>query len=241
MSYVSTGHILGGQESRLAAANAPQDKTSMGQDAFLKILVAQLTHQDPLNPMEDKDMTAQLAQFSSLEQLTGINEGVKDMNSGQTRTDMYTAVSYIGKHVKADGYTVSKNGDEVSNITYSIGEAVGEIKVNIFDGAGAIVKTVTLGSKAPGDYTFSWDGTNDAGKAVADGTYSVGILAEDMDGKAVMVQTEVSGKVEAVVNQNGTNYIRLEDGRYLSFLNVREVIAPGSAVTEDTTSGDGDA
>ena len=237
--YDSTGVLLGSQESRLAASNTPQNKTSMGQDDFLTILVAQLTHQDPLNPMEDTEMTSQLTQFSSLEQLTNINDGIKSLGESMTQSDMLSAVSFIGKEIKAEGYKISVNEGNASTIYYGFGEPVSEIFMNIYDDEGAIIRTVELGSKEAGTYQYEWDGRNEGGDLVPDGTYGIGILGRDLTGGAVMVQTEISGTVDAVVNENGTQYLRLKDGRFISFLNVKEIVDPGSAsVTDDTTTTD---
>ncbi|QGY39082.1 flagellar hook assembly protein FlgD [Pseudodesulfovibrio cashew] len=239
MGYIdSTGSILGQQESRLAASNTPEHKTSLDQDDFLTILVAQLTHQDPLSPMEDTEMTSQLAEFSSLEQLTNINENVKSLGDTMTKDDMLTAVSFIGKEVKAEGYKISINDGNVSSIYYGMGETVSAIMMNIYDSEGAIVRTVELGSKEAGSYQYEWDGKNEAGESLPDGQYGIGILGTDADGKAVMIQTEVSGTVDAVVNESGTQYLRLKDGRFLSFENITEVVDPGSSEVveaEETT------
>ncbi|WP_319469079.1 flagellar hook assembly protein FlgD [uncultured Pseudodesulfovibrio sp.] len=234
MGYVdSTGQILGSQESRLAASNTPQHKSSMDQDSFLTILVAQLTHQDPLSPMEDQDMTGQLAQFSSLEQLTNINNNIKGLSTSMQQTDMLSAVSFIGKEVKAEGYKISMNEGNASTIYYGFGEPVSKIMMNIYDDDGAIVRTVELGSKEAGTYQYEWDGRNEAGTKLPDGTYGIGILGQDKDGKSVMIQTEISGRVDAVVNESGTQYLRLQDGRFISFANIKEVVDPGAESVTD--------
>lgn len=237
MSYVdTTGRLLGQQEASLAASNTPDNhSSSLDQDAFLTILVAQLTHQDPLSPMEDAEMTSQLAEFSSLEQLTNINTNIQALGQSMEHTDLLSAVSFIGKEVKADGYNMSITEGNVSTIYYGFGEAVTSIKMNIYDSDGAIIRTVDLGSKEAGSYQYEWDGKNDAGETMPDGTYGVGILGEDTGGDPVMVKTEVSGVVDAVVNENGTQYLRLKDGRFLSFLNIKEIVDPGTAAVTDST------
>ena len=234
MGYVdSTGYLLGQQEAALAASNVPEHKDSMDQDDFLTILVAQLTHQDPLSPMEDTDMTSQLAEFSSLEQLTNINTNIQALGNSMEHTDLLSAVSFIGKEVKADGYNISIDEGNVSTIYYGFGEPVTGIMMNIYDGDGAIIRTVELGSKEAGTYQYEWDGKNDAGEDMPDGTYGVGILGEDVGGDPVMVQTEISGTVDAVVNENGSQYLRLKDGRFLNFLNVTEIVDPGADAVVD--------
>lgn len=236
MGYVdTTGSILGQQEERLAASNTPDHSSSLQQEDFMTILVAQLTHQDPLSPMEDQDMTSQLAEFSSLEQLTSINTGISGLSQSMAQSDMLSAVSFIGKEIKAEGYRVSINEGNVSTIYYGFGEPVSSIFMNIYDSDGGIIRTVELGSKQAGSYQYEWDGKNEDGEDMPDGTYSVGILGTDVDGGSVMVQTEISGKVDAVVNEGGTQYLRLSDGRYLSFMNVKEIVDPDAADIVDST------
>ena len=165
MGYTdTTGFILGQQEPRLAASNVPDNKSSLDKDSFLTILVAQLTHQDPLNPMEDTEMTSQLAEFSSLEQLTSINTGIGDLATSMQKSDMISAVSFIGKEVKAEGYKVALNEGNASTIYYGFGETVSGIMINIYDSEGAIVRTVELGNKEAGSYQYEWDGKDDDGK-----------------------------------------------------------------------------
>jgi flagellar basal-body rod modification protein FlgD len=229
MGYVdTTGYLLGQQEAAMAASNTPEHKSSLDQDSFLTILVAQLTHQDPLSPMEDTDMTSQLAQFSSLEQLTNINTNIQALGSSMEHADLLNSVSFIGKDVKADGYNISIDDGDVSTIYYGFGEPVTGIMMSIYDKDGAIIRSVELGSKEAGTYQYTWDGKDDDGNPQPDGTYGVGILGEDINGDAVMVQTEISGTVDAVVNEGGTRYLRLKDGRFLNYLNVTEIVDSGA-------------
>ena len=104
----------------------------------LTLLAAQLGHQDPLNPMEDKEFTAQLAQFSQLEQLTNINEGIGKMIDAGDRQEVLSAVSFIGKDVRAEGNVLSKSGDSVSDAYYTLESPVANIYVNIFDSWGNV-------------------------------------------------------------------------------------------------------
>ena len=234
MSPVGSSYIIGQYEREQAASNQPNQKKSMDQDSFLTLLVTQLTHQDPMNPMDDKEMTGQLAQFSSLEQLTGINKGVGSLVDNTTHTDLVSGVNFIGKSVKASGYNISKNDGYVSTVYYGLGEPVTDMLMNVYDDEGALVKSMQLGAKKEGSYEAQWDGTNTAGSQMPDGTYSVALVATDANGEPVMVQTEISGIVDGVVNDNGQQYLRLQDGRYVNYLNVKEVV-------QTATTGEGDA
>jgi flagellar basal-body rod modification protein FlgD len=227
--YSSASYLLGQAEELQAASNSAKANSKLDQEDFLTILVAQLTHQDPTNPMDDTQMVNQLTQYSMLEQLTNINSGINSLVEASDNQDIYSATNFIGKSVKAQGYTVTKDGDSVSSIYYGMGEAVSGIQVNIYDSEGNIVYSETLGSRQAGTYQFDWDGTNSSGTAVPDGTYSVSMLGEDADGKTVLIQTEVSGVVSGVVSSGGELYLTLDDGRTVNYKNVTEIVSPTAA------------
>jgi len=237
MSYVGFNNILGRAEADLAASNQPSHKKQLGQDDFLKLLLTQMQNQDPANPMEDKEYMAQLAQFSSLEQLTKLNTSIESMIGNKAQEQMVSAVGFIGKEVKAEGYNVSRTGDKISKIFYGLGEPVANAFINIYDNNKNLVRTVQLGSKAEGTYEFEWDGKNYADQDVPDGVYTIAMAAEDANGKPVMVKTEVSGEVTGVVSEGGKQYLHLKDGRYINFLNIREVVSPTDV--SESTDGSG--
>lgn len=217
-----------------AATNATKQ---MGRDSFLQLLVVQLQHQDPLNPMDDKDFTAQLAQFSSLEALENINDGVQSLNDGNTRQDVLGAVSFIGKDIRAEGYNVSTQGDSVSTVYYELESPVADMVINVYDDAGNLMASKSMGASQAGSYQFVWDGKDYNGNEVPDGVYNVAIAAEDKNGKPVYVQTEVNGTVSGVSTENGQTTFRLSDGRQVNFLNVKEIVgSAGSGTTANSKS-----
>ncbi|OGR38972.1 MAG: hypothetical protein A2051_03395 [Desulfovibrionales bacterium GWA2_65_9] len=231
MSVVSNSGILGQYEASKTNATTTEHKTNLDQNDFLKLLVAQLEHQDPMNPMDDKDMTGQLAQFSSLEQLTNIKTGINSLVSAQNQGSMLSAVAFIGKGVKADGFNLSKSGDTTSTVYYSLGEAVANMQVNVYASDGTLVRTDVIGSKQAGEFQYTWDGKDTSGTKMADGTYGVAIVAEDSSGAPVLVQSKISGVVSGVVTQNGTTMLQLSDGRTVDLSSVREVVAASSSTT----------
>lgn len=205
----------------------------LGKMEFLQLLMTQLENQDPLNPMDDKQFVAQLAQFSSLEQLTNISEGVTAMNENNTQQDMVGAVGFIGKEIMASGDEVSKAGEDVSTMYYSLDDSAAKMYFNIFDGNGNMVRTVEMQARQAGEYEFNWDGKDYSGKMVPDGNYSVSVAAEGHNGEPVLVDTSVAGKVSGVQNINGQPHLRLSDGRMINFNEVSEVVGAGSATEEE--------
>lgn len=235
MSTYTPTNIIGRAESEFYNKQTYGD-SELGKEDFLTLLVSQLQHQDPLNPMQDTDFTAQLASFSSLEQLTSINDGIQSMTAQAGTQDMRTAVSYIGRDVRAAGNSVSVTDGQASTVYYYLDSTAESAYVNLYDVNGNIVRTVQLGSQQAGEHTFEWDGKDWAGKTAPDGLYYVYMAAEDVDGQAILTDTEVSGRVAAVQSYNGSNYLRLTDGRIVNFSNVYEVVDP--AASSSTTTGE---
>lgn len=215
------------------ASKPKSESGALDQSTFLNLLMAQLQYQDPLNPMEDKDFTAQLAQFSSLEQLNNINDGIESLNTSAGRQDMLGAVSFIGKDIRAFGNTVSKEGTSITKAYYELEEPVSELYINVYDSYGALVSTEKIGARQAGSYEFQWNGKDFNGKTMPDGVYTMAISAENAEGESVMVYAEVSGKVSGVSGENGIPMLRLTDGRTVSFFNVKEIVSNGDSGNTD--------
>lgn len=199
-------------------------KTTLDQEDFMTILLAQLKYQDPNDPMDDKEMASQVVQYSNLEALNNINEGVQSLVSSLSTDSIASGVNYIGKSIKSSGYNLTVSDGTVSTLYYSLGEAVTNVTANVYDEDGDLIRTESLGSKGTGDYTYVWDGKNTDGTAQADGTYGIIIRAENAEGKTVVVQSQISGVVTGVKSSSGTVYLELADGRTVELANVTEVL-----------------
>lgn len=206
-------------------------KTSLDQGDFITIMLAQLKYQDPNDPMDDKEMAAQLVQYSSLEQLTSINEGIQSLLDASSSGSLLSGVNYIGKSIKSTGYNLSVSDGTVSTLYYSLGEAVTDVTANIYSTDGDLVRSVSLGSKGIGDYSFVWDGKDTDGNTMTDGTYGVIIKAENAEGESVVVQSQISGIVTGAKTSNGTVYLELADGRTVELGNVTEIVNTASTTT----------
>lgn len=225
MSYIDVNSSLGLTSTGFNPTKSDATgKSQLDKDDFLTLLITQLSNQDPMNPMEDKEFTAQMAQFSSLEQLTEISEGIETLNKGSERTDMLTAVSFIGKEVVAKGNTFSKTDDGVTSIWYEIEEPMASGFVNIYDEAGGMVQTIQLEAAKPGRYEIKWDGKDFKGNKQPNGIYGVGMAAEGAEGQPVLVSMDVGGTVSGVKSENGGFYLQLKDGRTVDFASIKEVV-----------------
>lgn len=178
---------------------------ALGRESFLTMLVAQLQNQDPLNPMEGSDFSAQLAQFSQLEQLMNLNDSMEKLAASSTSESQKDLMSYIGKQVTGEVDSMQVEQGAVSGGFFNLNEAA-EIRVEITDESGNIVRTLPLGTKGTGSHLISWDGTDASGEAVEDGTYNYRVLANTGSG-FTQIPNEVAGTVEGIAYNNDKAYL----------------------------------
>jgi flagellar basal-body rod modification protein FlgD len=172
-------------------------KTSLDQVDFLKLFVAQLKFQDPMQPMDNYQMASQMAQFSMVEGLNRMTESIKNMETSQSSANQLQAASLVGKNVEVKGNGLTVSGGKVSEGYYQL-EKPGRVAVNIFDARGSLVRTLELGAQDTGKQKLTWDGKSLAGTTLPDGQYSFKVTAVDEKGQAVNVTTTMTGKVDGV-------------------------------------------
>lgn len=172
-------------------------KDDLGRDEFLTLLVAQLEHQDPLNPMDSSEFTAQLAQYSSLEQLFDINGNLEIMQTDQAQDLRYQAVGFIGKEVVVDGNAIVLTDGKTAKGSFLLGEPA-NCEVLVFDSEGKSVRSIPMEYLEEGEHGFGWDGRDDSGNIVAEGTYYFEVTATTDEGATLYVGTLITGVVDRV-------------------------------------------
>ncbi len=218
--YVDTTSYLNSIKSSSTTGTA---SSSMGKDDFLTILTAQLSNQDPFNATDTTEMISQLTQFSMLEQMTNMNTSLTSALSALNLQSATSSVSYIGKTVMASGYSLSVEDGTSSSTSYTLESDAANLKAYIYDSDGSLVRTENIGAKSAGDYDYQWNGKDDDGAAVSDGSYAIAIAGVDANGAEVTASTTVSGVVSGVAVKNGTVMLSLKDGREVSLSNVSSV------------------
>lgn len=194
------------------ALNAGGNK-SLGQDAFLKLLVAQLQNQDPLNPQENYEFVAQLAQFSSLEQSIGINDRLDALALQNQGLQNSQIVALVGKQATVKGDIVTLNGQgSIVPISFTLNDAASESTIVIRDAAGRTVRTIPVSAKAAGTVTVQWNGQSDSGTPQPAGPYHVTVTAKTADGAPVALTQQTSGRIESVSFDRGFPVIHLDSG-----------------------------
>lgn len=165
-------------------------------DTFLTLLTAQLRHQNPLDPLDTNQFTSQLVQFTAVEQQLKTNEYLEALILTSQNTNTSNAVALIGKEIAAEGAeTVLADGQAAW--AYDAERAVDSATITVRDAMGAVVHTRQQ-SLPTGAGTFLWDGRDEFGNAMPEGTYTLSIDARDAEGHRVAVGTQMSGRVESV-------------------------------------------
>jgi len=168
------------------------------QDRFLKLLVTQLRNQDPLNPMDNAQVTTQMAQLSTVSGIEKLNATLQAMATSQS----LQAASMIGHGVLAPGSGIELAGGMAFG-GFSLDQPVDKLVVTIKDSNGNTLHKVDLGAQKAGVTTFQWDGATDSGATAADGTYKFEVSAVQ-GGKDVTADALALAKVDSVtLGSNG--------------------------------------
>jgi flagellar basal-body rod modification protein FlgD len=197
-----------------ASATTASSGTAVGatkaspKETFLKLLVTQLQHQNPLEPQDSSAFTAQLAQFTSLEQLQNMNTNLSALMSAQTTNNNLQAATLIGKEVRAQNDTtqVQKAGG-ATPFNYSLATASAKVQIDVLDPSGNTVRTIQASAQKAGPQNVTWDGKDTSGKALSEGAYHFKVSAQDKAGSAVAVDVSLKGIVTAVTYDGTHPYL----------------------------------
>lgn len=224
-----------------------QDTTStkkaealQGQETFLKMFMAQMKYQDPLSPMESSEFTAQLAQFSSLEQLFTVNRNLESIKAFQGQADRFDALLFIGKEVTAEGDSLSLETGESATGAFQMAGS-GECTVMVLDANGNLIRQIPLGYRESGAHRFEWDGLDAAGNQRAPGVYRFKVLALGDQGQPLSVETMIVGQVDKVALE-GTSPVLYVGGIPVALSQVKDIRSPEPvSVDMGQTVGEDDA
>jgi len=212
----------------LSAARLDKDKKadkSLGQDAFLELMITQLKNQDPTNPMQNGEFLSQMAQFGTV---SGINELQKSFTSLATALQSSQALqasTMVGRQVEIESAKLKLVDGSDAKFAFDLKAPAGAVRVTIQDAAGATVRTLGLGQTAAGTHDMSWDGLDAQGKRLAPGQYTVKVDAA-IDNQTQAATTLVRATVDSVsLPRNGQQpTLNLADYGSLSMDAVRRVM-----------------
>lgn len=225
MAIADTSSITGLNAASAAASTASVSNDDSEQ-RFLKLLVTQLNNQDPLNPMQNAELTSQLAQMSTVSGIEKLNSTLSGLVSQTGSNQVLQAASLIGYHVLSPGNTLTTTtpaeGADPTPQAFAVqlpGTAA-DVQIKIVDATGKTVRTLSPGAMTEGVNAVTWDGKDDAGNAVPAGSYQFTVAASN-GGVAVDATALTSAQVAAV--KQGTSGVTLElaSGNSISLSDVR--------------------
>ncbi len=204
-----------------STVNNSTDGKTLDKDDFLKLLVTQLSYQDPLNPTDSKEFTAQLAQFSSLEELTNMNSALSEILDFQKSLQNAIMPSLIGKEVKISGNSAYLT--DKAELSYSLSGDAASVTVSIFDKTGKLVLSKNIESQAAGDNIYVWDGKDTSGNQMPEGAYTFEIEAQDASGASIDVSSNSSGIVTGVAFENNLTYLILDGYNRINLSEIKSI------------------
>lgn len=192
------------------------------QDRFLKLLIAQLQNQDPMNPMDNAQMTTQLAQMSTVEGINKMNDSFAELMSSMQATQGLQAASMIGRFVMVEGDTMASDGSG-GLAGVDLGGSVDKLVVTVKNADGEVVQSMDMGPHQAGFVRFGWDGLDNNGNPTPAGTYTFSVAASAA-GKAVEATTYATGQVGGVyLSDSGVQLDVGGMGSY-SFSEVKQIL-----------------
>lgn len=199
MSVSALGGVLGAGATAATAASTSSKTTS--EESFMKMLIAQLRNQDPLNPMDNSQMTSQLAQLNMVSGINQLNKTMNGLVSNDTSSQAVSAAGLLGREVLVPG-----NGLQLSNgsakFGFDLSQAVDALNLTVYDAQGNALHSQELGPQAKGLQTLAWDGATDSGVAAIDGSYIYKLKAQ-LAGNEIPVTALTVGSVQNISLNSG--------------------------------------
>ena len=197
MAITSASALSSTAQSLLDAANGtgsakPTSATTDAQNRFLRLLTTQLKNQDPLNPMDNAQMTSQLAQISTVDGIEKLNATLQKLLSSSVDSEAMQAAALVGHQVMVAGSGLTL-GDSGAVGGLELQSAADQVSVTIKDSNGIVMRTLDLGDLDTGMHNFVWDGKTDGGAQAVNGSYGISILAKRGSEKLEVVPLELAG------------------------------------------------
>ena len=199
----STNALISSLQTSSSAATSGSSASGMSAlanaNSFYNLLVTQLTNQDPLNPMSNSDLSAQLAQFSTASGVQSIQQSMAALTAQLAQSQGLQAANLVGHNVVLDSNSMSLGTSGGSAGGFTLSGAASDVQVQVLDSGGQTVDTMDLGALPAGVQSFSWDGKTANGQQAAAGNYTFNVQAVDSSGNAVGATPFGTGTVQAVL------------------------------------------
>jgi flagellar basal-body rod modification protein FlgD len=190
-------------------ADSARGSNKLGKDEFLKLLMAQLGHQDPTNPADSEAFVAQLAQFATLELQQNANSSLEGLLMAQASANQTAITGFVGKDIVYRTDSLSMTAGTPAIASARLAAPAENVTAVVTDANGRTVRTLQLGRQQAGTLAIEWDGRDNHGTQLPSGDYKLRVTAEDGAGKSVAVEQRGSGRVTGVSFEDGTPLIKV--------------------------------
>lgn len=171
----------------------------LGKDAFMTLLLTQMKNQDPTTPLKSHEMAAQLAQFTSLEKLNNINDGIAGLRKDGAPNLNFQALAFIGKTITTDNSKISRTDTEsIHDIRFNLPADAQEMKMQVKDANGAVIRTLDFKNIKSGKNELQWNGITDDGAKAPAGEYSISLEGTGSNGRKLYVEMKTEGVISGV-------------------------------------------
>lgn len=212
--YLSSLGLTGYNTTTSASATSGASSTKSSNDEldqsdFLKLMITQLTNQDPTNPVENEDFASQMAQFSTLTGIQDLTSSFATLSQTLLQGQTVEAATLVGQDVLVPAGTAEIAEGKGTSGAVDLTASATQVSVNIQNKSGQLVRTLDLGAQSAGVIDFEWDGLLDNGSAAPAGTYSFSVTAQ-RNGQTEALETLLDGKVKSVSLDSGTGALMLD-------------------------------
>ena len=223
MSAVSSDYELYTNLGLTKAEEANTSSSELGIQDFMNLLITELTHQDPTKPMDNTQLATQISQFATVSGIDDLNTSFNDFSSNMMAQQSIQASSMVGHEVMIESYLGSlPSGGSLNGAVY-LPSAAANVKVQISDKTGALVREISLGQVEEGMAQFSWDGFTDSGDYADPGQYTLTATAS-IDGEEQGLATMVYANVDSVsIGSTSGTLVNLEGLGLVSMSDILEI------------------
>ena len=200
---------------------AVKDKTILGKDDFMKLLLVELQHQDPTEPMDSEKILSQTSQLATLESAENTNNALADLATSLGNSQQFSTISAIGKTADLGSDAIAHDEGGLTTFEVYFPNEINQGSIEITDGTGKSVKTLDVGSNPAGVYQFTWDGSDSAGEYAQSGIYHINATYSDPDGESHTTRLGAY-PIESVRFEEGKALVKV-GSNYVPIDQVREV------------------
>lgn len=193
---------------RNKSATASKNPEELGKKDFMNLFLTQMSHQNPMDPMDSGMMMSQLAQLGSMEQLENLNSQMRELNATQKDISRFESLNYLDKDVLLETNGIELTRGSGNPVYFTLDQDVDNLKVIIEDLDGAPVFSEELGLTTAGKQQFIWDGKDNEGTLMSEGKYNIRITSYNREGDSTPLQPYNSGRVNQIAYMDGKTWVK---------------------------------